>query len=102
MLEISVTTTDQSFVQDFNSAGIEGVRADYRPTMAFDSFEHVLQIVVESVTAAGLKLAIDWIIERRKKAPTNQITVNSQVIENSGNVIIIINNPTDIHDEKKD
>jgi hypothetical protein len=42
MFEIPVRTTDRTFVEDLNSAGIEGVRADYRPTMAYDSAAHVL------------------------------------------------------------
>ena len=49
MSEMSVTTTDNSFVE-------EGVRAESRSTMAFDSTEHIQEIVV-TVLGSGLIIA---------------------------------------------
>ena len=63
MFELRVITMHQTFVEALNAAGIEGVRAEYRPTMAYDTaHEHILEIVVTSATSAGLKLAADWIV----------------------------------------
>jgi hypothetical protein len=95
MLKISVITTDQTFVKDLNSAAIEGVRADHRPTMAYDSAEHVLEIVITAATSVGLKLVADWLLARLKNAPPpTQLTINSQTI-NAENVVTVINNYID-------
>jgi len=103
MLELKVITTDQAFVDDLNSAGIKGVRADYRPTMAYDSAEHILEIVVTASTAAVLKLVGDWIIARFKtKSPTTQITINNQTIINGETVVTVIQNCIDTYKDKKD
>jgi hypothetical protein len=91
MLEISVITTDQTFVKDLNSSGIEGVRADHRPTMAYDSAEHVLEIVVTAAGPVALKFLADWLLARLRKAPTTQLTINHQTI-NAENVVTVINN----------
>ncbi len=92
MLEIRVFTTDETFVEDLNAAGIEGVRADYRPTMAYDSAEHVFEIVIGAVSAAALKFAADWIMLRLKKQPPSQMVINNCDVTNAENVAIIINN----------
>lgn len=104
MLEISVITTDQTFVKDLNSAGIEGVQAESRPTMAFDSTEHIQEIVVMALTSTGLKLAAEWLVGRLKKDPSKQIIVNNQTINNNNadNIVIIFNNYTDTHGKDKD
>jgi len=92
MLELSVITTDQTFVKDLNSAGIEGVRAEHRPTMAYDSAEHILEIVVGAAAPVALKFVADWLLARLKKAPPpTQLTINHQNT-NAQNLVTIINN----------
>jgi hypothetical protein len=55
MLELSVITMHQTFVEKLNSAGIEGVRATYRPTMAYDTgTESICEVVVVAATAEAL------------------------------------------------
>ena len=41
MAELRILTTDQTFVDDLNAAGIGGVTAKYDPTIAYDSAEHL-------------------------------------------------------------
>ncbi len=50
-LELKVFTTDAAFVDDINSAVIEGVRAAYRPTAAYDGAEHLFEIVLGAATS---------------------------------------------------
>ena len=59
MTEIRLYTTDQTFLDDLNAAGIEGVEADYRPEMAFDTggTESILTVVITVGATAGLKCA---------------------------------------------
>ncbi|HTT85642.1 MAG TPA: hypothetical protein VMF67_19365 [Rhizomicrobium sp.] len=91
MFEITVMTTDHAFVGDLNSAGIEGVRAQYRPTMAYDDARGVVEIVVTAAAVEGLKLAGHWIADRFRKAPADQMVINNQNITNSDNVVTTIN-----------
>ncbi len=65
-LKIKIMTTDGTFVEGLNGAGIKGVRAEYRPTMAYDSAEHICEIVVTAIGSTALKLAADWIIAHWK------------------------------------
>jgi len=105
MLAINVTTTDQAFVEDLNSASIEGVTAEYRPTMAFDSTEHILQIVVTLVAPIAFKSFVDWIFFRYvKKGPSKQQIININ-IKNSHDSIVNIcikDTDTDTHAKDKD
>jgi hypothetical protein len=101
MLKLKVITTDQRFVEDLNSAGIKGVRADYRPAMAYDTGgEHVFEIVVTAATAGMLKLVGDWIIDRFKRTPPTQITINNQTIINAETIQNAINICIDVNTDK--
>jgi hypothetical protein len=93
MTKIKIYTTDQTFLDDLNAARIEGVEADYRPEMAFDTgAETILTIVVSAVASTGLKLFADWFLSRLKNSPPpTQLTINSQTV-NAENVVTIINN----------
>jgi hypothetical protein len=91
MLKLRVITTDEKFVEDLNSAGIEGVRASYRPTMAYDSAEHIFEIVVTAGTGAILKLVGEWTINRFKRNPPKEITINNQTIINAETIQTVIN-----------
>jgi hypothetical protein len=101
MLELRVFTTDETFVEDLNAAGIEGVRADYRPTMAYDSAEHVYEIVIGAASGAALKFAADWIMLRLKKQIPSQMVINNCYVKNSENVTIIINNYVSTQNQDK-
>ncbi len=91
MSELRVLTTDEGFVEDLNAAGIDGVRAEYRPTMAYDSAEHILEIVITGLTLKAFELFGQWIVQRFRKAPPSQFTiVNSG--ENAINIINYIDN----------
>ena len=105
VFEISVVTMHQTFVEDLNSSGLEGIRAEYRPTMAYDTVEeHILEIVVTSVTSVGLKLVADWIVEYLKSKPPKETTINNQtIINNPENVVMIVNNyVTEAQSKEKD
>ncbi len=92
MLEINIMTTDQTFVEGLNSAEIEGVRAEYRPTMAYDSAEHICEIVVTAIGSTALKLAAEWIIARWKKEKPKEACVNNQIFNNAEQITNIVNN----------
>ena len=101
MIEMTVITTDQTFLENLNSAGIGGVRADYRPTMAFNSDEHILTIVLTVVGSTALKLLADWILARLKNAPApTQLTINNQTI-NAENVVTVVTNYIDTQPDPK-
>jgi hypothetical protein len=100
MIEIKLYTTDQKFLDDLNAAGIEGVEADYRPEMAFDSHESILTVVITVGATAGLKFLGDWILSRLKTSPPpTQLTINHTTI-NAENVVTIINNFGSKDDDK--
>ena len=101
MLEIRVLTTDETFVEDLNAAGIEGVRADFRPTMAYDSADRVVEIVIGAVSGAALKFVSDWIILRLRKQLPSQMVINNCDVKNAENVTIIINNYIDTQNKGK-
>jgi hypothetical protein len=102
MFELSVITTHQSFVEGLNSAGIEGVRAKYRPTMAYDTgVEHVLEIIVTAATAEGLRLTANWIVRYLKREPPREITINNQTINNAENVVMIVHNHIEAQNKDK-
>jgi hypothetical protein len=92
MIEIKIYTTDQTFIDDLNAAGIEGVKADCRPEMAFDiGTETILTIVVTAAITKGVGLFADWLLSRlRNSPPPTQLTINSQTV-NAQNVVTIIN-----------
>jgi hypothetical protein len=102
MLEITIMTTDHAFVGDLNSAGIEGVRAQYRPKMAYDDARGVAEIVVTAAAVEGLKFAGNWIAERFRKAPADQMFINNQNITNSDNVVTTINIYINAQDNNKE
>ena len=80
---LNVTTTDQAFVEDLNCASIEGVTAEYRPTIAFDSTEHILQIVVTLVAPTvpiAVKSFAEWVVGYVKKDPSKQPIINNYPI----------------------
>jgi hypothetical protein len=92
MTEIKIYTTDQTFLDDLNAAGIEGVKANCRPEMAFDTAESIWTIVVTVGATAGLKFLGDWMLSRLKRSPPpTQLTINHTTI-NAQNVVTIINN----------
>ena len=95
MVEITVTTTDQAFLEDLNSARISGVMAVYRPTMAFDTAEHILTIVVTVAASTGFTLLADWVRSRlQSKPPPTQLTINNITV-NVENVVTVITNYND-------
>jgi hypothetical protein len=103
MLELHVFTTDQEFVADLNAADIDGVRAEYRPTMAYDSMEHVCEIVLTAAIAEGLRLAAAMIADRLKKKTPKQMEVDGKnVINGNNNVLTVVNNFIERHDKAKD
>jgi hypothetical protein len=102
MLELHVFTTDQDLVDDLNAAGIEGVRADYRPTMAYDTMEHLCEIVLSAMTVEGLKLAGIMIADRLRRKPPSRMDINHITINGDNNVVTIINNFIERHDKDKD
>jgi hypothetical protein len=92
MIEIRIHTTDQTFLNDLNAAGIEGIRADSRPKMAFDTAESIWTIVITVGATAGLKFLGDWMLSRLKQSPPpTHLTINHTTI-NAQNVVTIINN----------
>jgi hypothetical protein len=95
MLEIRVFTTDQSFVGDLNSASIEGVKAKYRPTMAYDSAEHVFEIIITVAAPVALTLIKNLLVERLKKEVPKQLVIHNQVVNNAEGVVIIFQNIID-------
>ena len=91
-MEISVLTTDQTFVEGLNAAGIQGVRAEYRPTMAYDSTEHICEIVIVAIGTVGLHLVADWIVARWNKEKPKQMDLNKVTINNADQIVTVINN----------
>jgi predicted RNase H-like HicB family nuclease len=91
-MEIKVLTTDEGFVAGLNSAGIEGIHAQYRPTMAYDSAEHICEIVITAIGSLGLRLAGDWIIARWKNDKPTEASINNQIVSNAEQVTVIVNN----------
>jgi len=105
MLELKVKTWDRAFADDLNSAEIEGVRAAHRPTMAYDSPEHVFEIVITAATPVALKFVADWIAARLKAKPTPQdrpTIINNQTLTNAETVVTIINNYIGTKEAEKD
>lgn len=104
MFEISVDTMHQTFVENLNSAGIEGVRAKYRPTMAYDTAgEYFREIVIVAASAEAVRLLKEWLIWFIKREPPKEITVNRQIINNAEKIEIVINNYMEAQrKEKKD
>ncbi len=92
MLEIRLLTTDQTFVEALNSAGIDGVRADYDPTMAYDTAEHICEIVIRALGPTALTLAAQWVAARWRKEKPKQASINNHVVANADQVVTIINN----------
>ncbi len=92
MAELRVLTTDENFVGELNAAGIEGVRADYRPTMAYDSAEHIFEILITGLTLEAFKLFGKWVVQRFKKTPPKQFTIVGG--DNSVNIINYIEGET--------
>ena len=91
MLEIQILTTDNSLVDDLNSVALDGVRAEYRPTLAFDSTEYILQIVIGAAAPAALSLAAHWLADRFKNQPPKRLDVNGQTIKSPNSIIAIVN-----------
>jgi hypothetical protein len=104
MFEISVGTMHQTFVDNLNSAGIKGVRAEHRPTMAYDTAgEYFLEIVIVAVSAEAVRLLKEWLIGFIKREPAKEITIDHQVINNAEKVEVVINNYMEARSkEKKD
>lgn len=97
MLEIQILTTDNRLVDDLNSAIIDGVHAEYRPTLAFDSTEHILQIVIVAAAPAALSMAARWLADRFKNQLPTRLDVNGQTINSPNSIITIVN----VHVETK-
>jgi hypothetical protein len=56
MLELHVMTMHHNFAEALNAARIEGVRAEYRPTIAYDTAEeHIREIVIVAVSVEGVR-----------------------------------------------
>ena len=87
MAELRILTTDQTFVDDLNAAGIGGVTAKYDPTMAYDLAEHLLEIVIGGIAAELIRLLRERIVERFKKTPPKQFTI----VNSGNNAVNIIN-----------
>ena len=86
MSELRILITDETFVDDLNAAGIEGIYAEHDPTMAYDTVEHIYEIVVTGIAVKSFELFAQWLIDRLKKKPPEQFTiVNSG--ENAVNII---------------
>ena len=101
MLEIDVTTTDGAFVSGLNAAKLEGVRAEYRPTMAFDTAEHICQIIV-SMAPSAATLFTAWLTHRLKKTPAPPtVTINNHTTINAQNVVQIIQQIVEQPGDKK-
>lgn len=92
MLEVRIITTDENLVDGLNSAGIDGVRAEYQPTMAYDTAEHICEIVVAAVAPAALKLVATWLAARWKKDKPKQASINNHTVIHADQVVTIINN----------
>lgn len=100
--EIKVTTTDETLVRDLNTAGLEGVRAEYRPTMAFDSAERVLEAVLQVACPTGGMLLAKWLqIRLRKPNARNSTTIINQTTINAQNVVVVIKQATERPAEEK-
>ena len=103
LLKINVLTMHQTFVETLNSAGIEGARAEYGPTMAYDTAgEYLREIVITAISAEALKLVMEWIIEYLRREPPRETRINNRPINNADNVVVIVNNYLDTQNERKD
>jgi hypothetical protein len=92
-------TTDQKFVELLNSAGIKGVIAKYHPTMAYDSAEHVSEILVTAMGSVALKLLAEWIIMYWNKEKPSKMIINNHTVSNAEQIATIINNSAGDLDE---
>jgi hypothetical protein len=101
MFEIRVFTTDQTLVGGINSANIEGVKAEYKPTMAYDSAEHVFEIIITVAAPVALALIKDLLVERLKKEVPKQLVIHNQVVNNAEGVVIIFQNIIDKQRDNK-
>lgn len=99
MSELRILTTDAAFVDDLNGAGIEGMTAKYDPTMAYDSAEHLAEIVIGGIAAESIRLLREWIVERFKKTPPRQFTVVSG--DNATNIISYVEHEKEPTPRKK-
>ena len=81
------------YVKDLKLAQIQGVEAEYKPTMAFDSggADQALQIAISIASSVDAQLLAEWISGRLKKGSPNRLEINNQSI-NANNVVVIINN----------
>lgn len=102
MLEIHVTTTDGEFESDLNAANIQGISAECRPIMAFDSAGHIFQVVVTVASTMAGRVLGKWLADRIARDPgQSQITINNHVTINAQNVTQVIQQIVDEPDRKK-
>lgn len=100
--EVKVTTTDETLVRDLNSAGLEGVRAEYRPTMAFDSAERVLEVVLQVASPTAGMLLAKWLqIRLQKPNARTSTTIVNQTTINAQNVAVVIEQAIERPADKK-
>jgi len=97
-LEVNILTTDRTFVEGLNAAGIKGIQAAYRPTMAYDSAEHIYEIAIIAMESVTLKLVADWISTRWKIDRPAELIINNQIINNTDQIIGIIDDFIDKQD----
>lgn len=102
IIELNITTTDETFVSDLNAAGIQDIRAEYRPIMAFDSAEHFFQVVVTVASTMAGRVLGKWLADRIARDPSqSKITINNHVTINAQNVTQVIQQIVDEPDRKK-
>jgi len=100
--QIKVITTDPDFVADLKIANIEGIEAFYRPTMAFDTAEHIFQIVVQGSATVALNLFSAWLYDRIKSHKAKKMLLNNQdVVSAPDKITTIINSQIKLYESRR-
>lgn len=100
MLEIKVFTTDHALVDDINSSGIGNVKAEFRPTMAYDTAEHLVEVVITVIAPTALALLKDWLVGRWTAKVPKQLQIQNKVVTNAESIVVIVQN-INLPDDRK-
>ena len=66
--------------------------------MAYDSAEHIYEIAIIAMESVTLKLVADWISTRWKIDRPAELIINNQIINNTDQIISIIDDFIDKQD----
>jgi hypothetical protein len=81
---ILLETTDKELYSELSSKNIEGIAAEYKPVeMAFDhaiDAERIIDLVITLSSPVAINIFSNWIYDKLKRNPNQQITINGNII----------------------